>query len=240
MKKITQYEGLYGQRGVGHARDYLFSELLETRSEFFDWKIKPHVHPDLYQIFFILKGNFEFFGSAASGLYKAPCLVFVPPGALHGFSYQAGTSGRIITWSETLMATLFPDGSPVLTQLSSVQVSTDSSFPFTSGKIAEQLLLLHEELFSDLAEKGEMLKVILKQVIISIYRLCFATIGNEIKAASASYRYYRKYQELVRKADAKYTVKNMAKQIGITPVHLNRICNEITGKPAGRILEESL
>jgi AraC family transcriptional activator of pobA len=240
LKKITQFEGLYGERGVQHHREYLFSELLETRSRAFDWKIKPHVHPELYQVFFVQEGAFIFYSSTGKTSLQGPCLVFIPPGALHGFTYEAGTTGRILTLSAALMEGLFQDTSISVKLLSSLFVLSDFGLPYSPERILVLIEAVNEELFAHLPGKPVMLRACLQQLMVAIYRVSAASSAVGTQSASTAYAHYRQFQELIRKGNAKVTVKELAAILGISTVHLNRICNEIAGKPASRLLEESL
>jgi len=80
---ITQFKGLYGDRTNSVVDGHLFSELLETRSSTFDFKIAPHVHPGLYQIFFITEGTLEFHEPSDKQALNAPCIILIPPTVLH-------------------------------------------------------------------------------------------------------------------------------------------------------------
>ncbi|MEI6948410.1 helix-turn-helix domain-containing protein [Paraflavisolibacter sp. H34] len=243
QRRITQYDGLYGERHARTGTEYLFSELLETRSHQFGWDIRPHLHPQLYQLFFIPQGPFDFITSSDRRQLEGPCLVFIPPAALHGFSYQPGATGRILTLSDTLVDTLFPGEellAPMLPQTFCLTVFTDRYPP---QRLQGLLEAVDEELFQNGAGKPLLLRACLQQLFLVLYRLWRhlpdtvpATRGPE----TAALGYFRKFQQRLRQAGATDTIAQMAAGLGISPVHLNRVCRAVTGQPAGRLLQEHL
>ena len=52
--------------------------------------------------------------------------------------------------------------------------------------------------------------------------------------------YCRKFIQSVKTADKQKSIPAFAKELSITAVHLNRICNQICGKPALLIIQEHL
>src|SRR5262249_5565754 len=150
---------------------YVFAELLETRSRLFDWKIAPHIHPDLFQVFFVTSGSFVFTEAGGGTAPQKPCVFLVPPAALPGIQDPPGASGRIITLSAALLSTLFEDSSPVMDML--VMVQRMEVFP--DDKAIAQLLSVmqqvEEELFNTLPEKRLMLHNYIRQLFVILYRL---------------------------------------------------------------------
>ncbi len=240
LKRITLYEGTYGERGARHNGDYLFSELLEARSCEFGWDIKPHAHPALYQVFFIQKGALTFYGPSQQLKLKAPCLIFIPPAVLHGFKFTTSARGRILTVSSHLIDGLFRDAgatAPLPAALLAVDTFTK---PYVPSYICGLIEAVDEELFNNMPEKRMMLRACLEQLMLVIYRMSLDAGAGDSKTDSIALGYFRKFQERLRKVSATDTVKEIAGQLGITPVHLNRVCKELAGKPAGKLLEEYL
>ena len=107
-KKLTYYDGLYGDLNHRPNGNYIFLELIETRSKGFDWVIKPHLHAHLYQIFFIESGKVTLDSSAQSQPLKTPCILVIPPNTIHGLQYSTNVTGNILTISESIFDNLFP------------------------------------------------------------------------------------------------------------------------------------
>lgn len=107
MKRIPQFNGLYGQTNAQPTAEYLFSELLETRSRSFDWVIEPHTHARLFQLFFLATGRVTFREANGQRDLAAPVGLLILPTALHGFAYSPDATGRILSLSDALVDSLF-------------------------------------------------------------------------------------------------------------------------------------
>lgn len=176
MNRITHFDGLYGETGPRPGGEYLFSELLETRSENFDWKIRPHIHTHLYQVFLIETRRTAFLGNDAPVTLTGPTILMIPPLAIHGFNYSQHTKGRILTISDKLVNSLFPGSSSITNMLAQLQVLHQFTAPYTYKYVIRVVEELHAELFSNRPEKQQMLTVHLQQLFLVIYRILRASL----------------------------------------------------------------
>lgn len=240
MKRITHFEGLYGESGPRPDGEYLFSELLETRSENFDWKIKPHIHTNLYQVFLIETRKTEFLGNNEPTWLTGPSILLIPSLAIHGFNYHATTKGRILTISDKLVSGIFPKVNSIAPMLESLQIITHYAPPYTFRYVVKLVEELHEELFSTRHEKQRMLTAMLQQLFLVLYRLWRQNSVVMQEPDSISLSYFRKLQKRFNEEGSKYSIDQYARELGITPVHLNRVCNSVAGKSAHQLLQDHL
>ena len=49
---ITRYNGIYGDHKARISHDYLQSQLIVPRQRLSNWGLKPHLHENLFQLFF--------------------------------------------------------------------------------------------------------------------------------------------------------------------------------------------
>ncbi|ADB40009.1 helix-turn-helix domain-containing protein [Spirosoma linguale] len=237
MQRITQYDGLYGEANTQPDAEYLFSELLETRSQSFDWVIQPHIHARLFQVFFIETGQFNFQEASRERQLTGPCLLLIPPTALHGFVYNADVRGRILTLSDALIDALFPSGSPVTAMLGSLQCLSIVQGPYSAERVSELIKAIDDELFDDQPEKRLMLQSCLQQFFLVVYRLWQESEQTGSVTNNLSLQYFRKFQQRVRQAGTTQTIAQLADDLAITPVHLNRICQAVSGKSASQLVQ---
>ena len=250
MQRITQYNGLYGEATTetaladrsGHRpyAEYLFSELLETRSRTFDWVIQPHIHAQLFQVFFVETGKFEFQEATRKRQLAGPCLLLIPPTALHGLIYNTDVQGRILTLSDAFVDSLFPNESPVATMLGSLQCITTFQEPYSGKRVAALMEAIDDELFDDQPEKRLMLRVCLQQLFLVFYRLWQHNEETEPRLNNLSLQYFRKFQQRVRQVGTTHSIAQLADDLAITPVHLNRICRVIANKSASQLVQEHI
>jgi AraC family transcriptional activator of pobA len=238
--QLKHYEGLYGD--IIHKPDatYIFLEAIETRSKGFGWVIDPHVHSHLYQLFFIESGSAKFIGISNETLLQAPCILFVPPSTLHGLHYSSDVSGHILTLSDHVVEMLFPQSAAVMMILEKLQwISFPDENSMTFAEVMNLLRTAGRELFSDHAEKKLMLDAVLKQLLLVIYRIGKNNTANFSKQ-NKTLDYYARFQKMLRHENRIASIPALAKDIGITPAHLNRICRKVSGKSTLTIVHESL
>ncbi len=238
MQRITQFDGLYGDAQAQTNGEYLFSELLETRSKTFNWIIEPHIHTKLFQLFFIESGSFQFLEATGRRLCEGPCLLLIPPASLHGFVYDRQVTGRILTISQLWLDNLckhFPGASAMC---DSIIFITSLQAPYTPDAIHNLIESIDEELFENRPEKKQMLEVCLQRLFLVLYRLWKESKEDSKSANHLSLQYYRKFTQCIRKSGTVLSVADMARQLGITTVHLNRVCQSIAHKSASQLIND--
>lgn len=236
--RIDQFDGLYGEANAQPNNEYLFSELLETRSHTFDWVIQPHTHARLFQMFFIETGGVLFSEATQKRQLSAPVLLLIPPTALHGFEYTPTTKGRILTLSDALLDNLIPASSPIGAMLHTIQCIQTFNDPYSVGAIGELIAQIDEELFSELPEKRTMLHVALQRLFIVFFRLWKQSESTQTIPNNLNARYFRQFQQRVRQVGTTHSIAQLADDLAITSVHLNRICQAVAGKSASQLVQE--
>lgn len=234
---IPKFERLYGEDLAGISRDFLFSELLETRSPEFGWVIKPHKHPNLCQLFFIREGAFWFEEANLQKRLEAPCLLFIPPDTVHGFQFEDTVRGRIVSMSfDVVLRVVGSLGLPSdLFSTLQLIVLKEISLLDLIERLLEQL---DEELFHERSHRAELLQAYLNQLFIQLTRLWQeADLQEHGRQASD---YFHEFMRLVRQSETSASVDEFATQLGISAVHLNRVCRQMASQSAGMIVQRHL
>ncbi|MEZ0485612.1 helix-turn-helix domain-containing protein [Fibrella aquatica] len=244
MQRITQFDGIYGEANGYPDGDYLFSELLETRSRTFDWVIQPHIHARLYQVFFVQTGEVQFQEATRQRQLTGPFVLLIPPTALHGFVYSADATGRILTLSDALVDSLFPKatstthvGESMAPMLASVQCLTDFDALISPATISQLIREIDTELFDSQPEKKAMLHACLQRLFLVLFRLWRHGEVVSTSPGTPGIRHFRSFQQLVRQVGTTHSIVQIADELAITPVHLNRICQAISGKSASQLIQ---
>jgi AraC family transcriptional activator of pobA len=96
---------LYGEaaRAVADDEPMLHVEPIEFRSAPHHWKISPHLHRTLHQVIFVLRGRGVSLAESALIEYSPPALIIVPAGTVHGFDFEPGTEGFVMSMSDDLL-----------------------------------------------------------------------------------------------------------------------------------------
>lgn len=238
MQRITQFDGLYGQANSRSNAEYIFSELLETRSRSFEWVIQLHLHAQLFQLFYLEKGQVTFREATGQRDFTAPVLLLIPATALHGFTFSPEAAGRILTLSSALVDGLFSNTSGPAAMLGAVQCLTAFEEPYSASQVSALLQELNQELFDNQAEKRLMLHACLQRLFLALFRLWQqGTARGAMPPDTAAARYFRRFQQLVRQVGTTHTIVEYAADLAITPVHLNRICHEMAGRSASQLVQ---
>jgi AraC family transcriptional activator of pobA len=97
---------LYGEAPRPAPGLLLHVETIEARCARHHWKIEPHLHQVLHQVIFVLRGRGVTLAEGARAQYRPPALVTIPAGTVHGFEFEPGTSGHVISISDELQREL--------------------------------------------------------------------------------------------------------------------------------------
>ena len=103
----------------------------------------------------------------------------------------------------------------------------------------QKIISLFEDLIRESEEPNaladDMVRAMMLQLFISVARLSMTTVSKAIP--SYNYTLLRSFQKLIEK---NYTLIKLPKQYAellyITPNHLNALCNDVLGIPAGEVI----
>ncbi len=235
--ELLYFNGLYGDLDSNYGVDYIFSELIKTRSQTFDWVVRPHFHNRLFQIFCVESGNLIFQGNHFEKKLKAPFLILVPPMSIHGLTYSKNIKGRILTLSDSYLEAAFPKETHFINSIHETQFIENFEKKYSFAQIFNLILQIDEEIFSENPEQPLMIKVLLAQLFITLYRL-FITEPFHGNEDSSYFRHFNEFQKLLKKTPEIKSIRGFANQLQISPIHLNRICKTITQKSALQIVHE--
>ena len=94
---------LYGEAARAHDERTLHVESIEARSSLHRWKIEAHRHRALHQLVLVLKGRGVALAESSVAHFRPPTLCIVPAGTVHGFEFEPGTLGTVITIADELL-----------------------------------------------------------------------------------------------------------------------------------------
>ena len=233
---IANFNGTYGDSKAQISHDYLQSQLIVPRQRLHDWGLTPHLHENLFQLFFLEAGRAAFEVPEVVEL-ATPCLVIIPANIVHGFTFSPQVKGRTLTLSEALLDTILQATPGVLVELNSVHILSDfnSEVSFADLQALEQQI--HEEIYSELPGKQLALNGYFKLLFVKIFRLLHHNRRKE-ESPNRALHYFREFQKAIeRSAPFEKKISQFAQELKITQVHLNRICQAVKGKTAQQIVQ---
>ena len=239
-KKVANY-GLYGEKYEPRLPGFVHSELHETRCKQYGWVISPHVHTNLFQIVLIESGEAEFSSGAQTVLLKEPCLITMPVDVLHGYVFSPDVKGVVISLADSYPEDLFSTSPSVLLELGRMQLIRASLDPDAFDKIAALAWQVHNELYTNLPERPAALQACLRLLLIHVYRLAHSQRADALAVDNRSLHYFRQFQQLLKENLLnRLPITEYARRLGITPVHLNRVCRSVAGKSTLQTIQDTM
>lgn len=128
-QQIPKYS-LYGEASHDADERFLHVEAIAERSRLHDWVIEPHSHADLHHLLLVTSGRGVMHAEGVAQRFRCPALIRVPIACVHGFAFEPGTDGWIVTVSGALLgriASAYPELAPLFADAASVPLaSTDA------------------------------------------------------------------------------------------------------------------
>lgn len=240
MKSSLNYLGIYGNNSERPAG--ICMESIAKTSKLYDWKIKPHLHHDLFQFFIIKEGSGTLLLGAETKSFEGPCFFIIPKNTLHGFEFNPDIRGRVITIPDLYLEQLFREDYRIFELVDRVHLWPLDLAKAIDKSIFDLLIHCDWEYATDLPGKELLVQTYIVQLFIFISRLpaLEAIPGHEKLTDRASLRFFREFLQLIRteEAPSRKSIGAYAAMINISSNRLNRICNVIAGKSSKDILSE--
>ena len=103
LYRITDF-GLYGATADQPAGGYVNNETISSRASVHDWDIHVHRHENLAQCVLVSAGGGVLEVEGEEVPFVAPWFVWIPAASVHGFRFDAGTEGHVLTISDDVVA----------------------------------------------------------------------------------------------------------------------------------------
>ena len=219
------------------ATKLLFIESIVDRSRLHKFKIKPHRHHGLHQLFFLTRGEGKARIDTQEVTLKAPCILLVTEMSVHDFDWQDTIGGYILTVSKSLCQTLVSR----ITSLSELFFKTRLYIPQENLAIQKHLYKsLLQEFQRHSAGRADALEALLSLTLIELARSGKQT-EHGAKENDKRARYLNQFTQLIEQNyQTQQPVNFYARQLNITPTHLNTLCRELTGRSSLTLIHERL
>lgn len=199
----------------------------------------PHKH-SFYHLVYFAGGaghhsiDFVHFPVEAGQLY------FMIPGQVHSWDFEGRPEGFIVNFSEQYLNDFL--ASPRYLE----------QFSFFSGQAQEQVIVLPEQarievtaLLEGIVREGNagaaLKDDMIRSALVQLFILVSRYTGVEDPKQSTNYNtvVLRNFQKLIdQHYKEKKLTKDYAAMLYITPNHLNALCKDVTGRPAGELIRD--
>ena len=237
-KNLINYRGPYGENKL-ISPDFIQHEILATRSKMYDWEIKEHVHADLYQLFLIQDGTGELYSNQQKIPIQGPCLITMPSNTLHGFVFHPEINGEVLTFSDSFLENIFKNTPSVF-----LTINTFLALPFASDStdwavIKQTKEALVHEIYEERPDKSLALQALFQWLFIQIGRLAQQDSSTQMTTDNRTLKYFTDFQKNIKRSyQESKSIDTYARELSITSVHLNRICQAVVGQSALHVVHQ--
>ncbi len=199
----------------------------------------PHRHSFYHIMLFTAGGgshtiDFEQFEVKPGQLY------FMIPGQVHTWSFKGNEDGYIINCSEALINAFLPE-EEVAAKMPLLRGIASDSVINLAAKPLKRVGALMQAIINEVQNHDRFTRAMVCAHLMEL----FVTVARESNAAlpagalQQNYLVLYNFRKLVGEYYAsKHLPKDYASLLYITPNHLNAVCNELLGKPAGEVIRD--
>ena len=231
--------GVYGSEYESLSQDFVHCERIEDGSKKNNYRFDPHIHSHLFQVFFFTEGTATFITEKGEHHIEAPCIITVPENHQHASRTNELTRGLSLTLSVELVQNVIsqiPNGKFEFEEIRIIQNDN-------THELKAKIFQYAEELYQEYLQDGPnvLMGIIgfLNLIFVNIHRIILQTKAVSIKSDRLSNRYFSDFIESIKSSESSQKpITAYAKELKITPTHLNRICKSVVGKTASQIVQE--
>ena len=232
---------LYGEPPRDADERFLHVETIAARSRLHDWRIRPHAHRDLHQLLVIFLGGGEMQAETQRYAFRAPALLIVPAGVVHGFAFEPDTEGYVVTLADSLLRDLAREEAAFRRLFRVPACASLAADPVHARELADTMPKLRRELVWNAPASATAAAARLTTVLVNAVRALHEPAGVTSAATSARAALVARFREQVEsRLRMGLSIAQYAKALSVTSARLRAACLEVTGKPPARILEERL
>lgn len=226
--QIPSYQ-LYGEKPPQTAEFWLHCETLPERTHLHNWEIAPHRHDAFFQLFWLSEGRGEIVGGVPLP-FEAPCILFIPPGAVHGFIYSRDADGLVVTALADRLHSISASDRQIALFGEAIAIVPLSGSDGDARFAAECIHRIHHELAGQAPGRTILLETLMTACLVSLARAHGATEGFDTEMDERDRLRMEQLQELIGAHFREHRPAAFyAESLGISAAHLNRICRRMTG-----------
>lgn len=227
---IVENYNLFGEQG--DLPDVVHCETIEARSLVHNWEFRPHRHARLHQFLLMEAGRGSVRIEDRAQALTGGDLVNLPPGVVHGFTFDPGTQGWVVTVAAELMDDSLREGEglrPLLRQPCVIRTP-------------ENARATVQAIFAEYPERSFARAHILRA-------LCGVLVGQVARRLEAltpdrahpDHSLQRRFEALLETHYLDHLgVADYADKLAVTPTHLSRVMRGATGQSASVAIEQRL
>ena len=220
---------LYGEAPRSDEEPTLHVEPIEFRSAPHHWKISPHVHRTLHQMIFVLRGRGVSLAEGAMVEYSPPALIIVPAGTVHGFEFEPGTEGYVMSLTDDLLRDIARPNIGVAALFDKCTTLELPGEVLRGTDLTRGFQMLVRELARTLPGHALALEGLLKVILANVLRLSRPAVDSPDAAASRHRQIVAHFRELIEGAFREgWSLDEYASALKISQSRLRNACLSVT------------
>lgn len=228
--QIRSYN-LFGE--TDELADVLHVETIRSRSEQHDWQLSPHRHARLHQVLFMTSGGGVVDLDGEAHTLPAPCFVNIPRGVVHGYTFEPETSGWVVTLPSDLVDHCIRSGEGVRGPLDHACVLP---LPPDLRSMAETL---YQEYHGQNFARAQLLRSLAGTLTALVARHIHTAEGGDRQ--NGGNPIFSRFETLVEQHfRSRRPLAEYARDLAVSPTHLNRIVHQVTGQSASHLVNERM
>jgi AraC family transcriptional regulator, transcriptional activator of pobA len=220
---------LYGEAPRAHDERTLHVETIKFRSAHLHWKISPHVHRTLHQLIFVTRGRGVSLAEGALVEYSPPALVVVPAGTVHGFDFEPGTHGFVVSMTDDLpreLARREPDIGALFENPATVEFQGDA---LRATDLTQSFKMLTREFARASPGRALALEGLLTIILANVLRLSHASVDSAESVAGRRRLLVARFRELIEGVfQQDWSLADYATALNVSPSRLRNACLSVT------------
>jgi AraC family transcriptional activator of pobA len=226
---------LYGEADNRPATDWLHCESIAERSRRHGWEIQAHRHASLFQILYIRRGSGQATVDGQLWPLRGPCALSVPALVPHGFRFKPGIDGSVFTVLQAHVEQVLAAAPALPSRLLQPRMIALHGEAVTS--IGRAVTQLKAEFLGTQPWRALAIDAGLCALLVALERAAPRVEAQGAQRGSRAAVHLERYRALI---DASYrsqpSLSVLAQELRITPTQLNRVCRQLTGRPALALL----
>lgn len=218
--------------------DLLHCEALRFRSRKQPFKVGPHRHRGLNQIFYLQEGSGVVHLNGEAVSVKAPCIITIPDECVHHFDWADNVEGRVVSITTSLINQLTNSVNLNKSAICSTNITPVHQNKNGLERIFELLFEEYNQLTAQ--NRNHALNSILHLLGIWLERNAQVE-KNSASRPSKSADIFERFNQLINNDyHQNRKLQDYASELGITEPHLNKLCQQLANKNAQQIVHDRI
>lgn len=228
MQNIIPAFALYGEHD--QFPDVIHIEDFSVRAPIHNWRILPHRHSQMSQLFMVKTGRIEARTDEENHVIGMGDFLYIPEHCVHEFVFKPGSQGKIFSYPVSVVRTVSP---------STDQVASALSRPF-AGSVDAPLKQM-TQMLDDIAGgsgpfRAQQIMGMAHSVLAHLADISISDVAPDQMPKHS--RLFALDELIAQNLSTGWSASDFAKALSLSTGHLSRMCRTATGHGAATYIEQ--